>query len=325
MKIGVTGASGHIGSNLNKILIARGYDVRVLQHNDRRGFEGLDVEIVKGSLNDTNSLKQFCKDIDVVFHLAAKISIGLNSYELLHEVNCQGTKNLVNECKRAGVKRLIYFSSIHALKHEPVDEAMDENRPLQKEAINPYEKTKALAEEWVLEQAAGDFEIIVLNPTAGIGPNDYRPSLMGQMLIKLYKGKLPVLVPGGYNWVDVRDVATAAANAIEKGRSGERYILSGEWQILKGIADIMSKVCERKIFNIVVPTQIAKFALPFITLWSKVTGNRPLYTKQSLQIINNVNKNVLSDKSRKELDFTSRPLSESIQDTILWFKENNYI
>ncbi len=325
MKIAVTGASGHIGSNLIRILLERNYDVRVLEHDDSRGFAGLNVEVINGSLNDRESLKRLCVGADVVFHLAAKISIGLNSYDSLHKVNCEGTKILVEECKNAGIKRFIYFSSIHALRHTPLNIPLDELRPLQTDALSPYEKTKALAEEWVLEQVEDNFEIIVLNPTAGIGPNDYKPSLMGQMLIKLYLGKLPVLVPGGYNWVDVRDIAAAAANAVTKGRSGERYILSGEWQTLKGIAGIINRVCERKIFNIVIPTGVAKFALPFITLWSKGTGKRPLYTAQSLEIINNVNKNILNDKARKELDFAPRPLDETIKETMLWFKDNNYI
>jgi len=325
MKIGVTGASGHIGAALTRVLIEKNYNIRVLEHNDRRGFEGLYVEAVKGSLSDKDSLNRFCAGMDIVFHLAAKISIGINSYELLRKVNFEGTKNLVDACKKSGVKRFIYFSSIHALKHAPLNVPVDENRPLLKDGRSGYERTKALADEWVRSRGANGMEVIVLNPTAIVGPYDYKPSLMGQMIIKIYRGKLPLLVPGGYNWVDVRDVALAAANVIEKGRNGERYILSGEWQTLEGIAQIISEITGKEIKKIMIPMFIARFGVPFIYTWSKLTGRRPLYTGQALEIISHANKNILSKKAERDLDFKARPLNASIKDTIEWFKNNDYI
>ena len=325
MKIGITGASGHIGAALTRVLLEKNYDIRVLEHNDRRGFAGLPVEAVKGALSDKESLSRFCAGMDIVYHLAAKISIGINSYEFLREVNFEGTKNLVAACKKSGVKRLIYFSSIHALKHEPLDVPVDENRSLIQDGHSGYERTKALADEWVRSQGANGMEVIVLNPTAVIGPYDYKPSLIGQTIIKMYQGKLPLLVPGGYNWVDVRDVARAAATVAEKGENGQRYILAGEWQTLEGIAQIISEVAGKKVRKIVIPMFVARFGLPFIYIRSKLTGRRPLYTGQSLEIISQANKNIINEKAKRELGFNARPLKESINDTIEWFKENKYL
>ncbi len=325
MKIGVTGASGHIGTNLIRVLIKRGYQVKVLDYNDSTGIEGVDVERVKGSLNDLASLDRLCEGVDVMFHLAAYISIGNDAYDIVHKVNVEGTKNLVNACKKAGVRRLIYFSTIHVLNHHPLDQPLDESRPLITETPQAYERTKAIIEKWILTQYSDEFEIVIINPTAIIGPYDYKPSLMGQMLLKLYKGHLPFLVPGGYNWVDVRDVAEASANAITKGRNGESYILSGEWHSLKGIAEVMEKVTGKKIRNIVLPYWMAYIGVPFIKIWSAVTKQKPLYTKDSLDIVRQANKNILNNKARKELDYNPRPFSETIRDTIHWFKENNYI
>jgi dihydroflavonol-4-reductase len=325
MKIVVTGASGHVGANLTRELIKRGYEVKVLEHIDNRGFVGLPVEVVKGNLNDIDSLKRLCSDADIVFHLAAKISIGLNSYETLHKVNFDGTRNILSIARENGVKRFIYFSSIHVLEHKPYESPMTESRGLLKNAEIPYERTKAEADEWVLQQTRDDFEVVVLNPTAIVGPYDFKPSLMGQMIIKLSTGKLPFLVPGGYNWVDVRDVAAAAANAISQGRSGERYILSGRWESLKGIGELISKVLNKPLKFFVIPISIARLGLPFISLAAKISGKQPLYTSKSLEIVNNVNKNIVSDKAKKELGFSPRQLEETIRDTVEWFKENKYI
>ena len=325
MNIGITGANGHIGANLTRILRKQGYQIKVLDYNDTKGIEGLDVTKVKGNLNDPGSLDRLCEDVDVLYHLAAYISIGNESYDLLHKVNVEGTQNLVRAAKKAGVKRLVYFSTIHVLDHHPLDQPLDETRPLVTDSPQAYERTKSIVEKWILTQHSDDFEIVIINPTAVVGPDDYKPSLMGQMLLKLYKGKLPFLVPGGYNWVDVRDVAAASANALTKGRSGESYILSGGWHSLKEIAYVMEQGTGKKIRSIILPYRMAYIGVPFIKMWSALTRQKPLYTKESLDIIRQANKNIRNDKARKELDYSPRPFSETITDTMNWFKENKYI
>ncbi len=326
MKIAVTGASGHIGCNLVRALLAEGeHRVSVLQYHDQRAFQHLDVEVVKGSLHDKAALEKLCRGAEVVFHLAVRISIGSLSFEELFETNVEGTRNLLQVARNAGVKKFIHFSSIHALEYKPSDEPMDETRQLVLQSDIFYERSKAVSEKWVLEQSSDDFEVVVLNPTSVIGPCDFKPSLMGQMLIKLYKNTLPALIPGGYDWVDVRDVVSSAISAIENGRNGERYILSGGWTTLKELADRFAAANHLKLKNKLLPLWLVRAGIPFIHAWSKLSGREPLYTNDSLTILQSGNRKISYAKAARELGHNPRPLEETLKDTIDWFVENNYL
>jgi len=325
MKIGITGANGHVGGNLVRRLLKEDLDIRVLQYHEHKAIDGLKVETVIGDLNQPESLDRFCKGVDIVFHLAAKISIGQNSFDSLYKINVEGTQNLVTSAKKAGVKRFIHFSSIHAYIHFPLDEPMDETRPLAIDSKIAYERTKSLAQEWILKQQADNFDVIVLNPTSIIGPVDYKQSLQGQFIIQVYDGKIPGLIPGGYDWVDVRDVCEAAYNAIYQGKGGEKYILSGYYKSVTDFVKLIAQVTDRKIKLPVFPLWMAYMGVPFMFVWSKISGDKPLFTKQALDILQMGNRQIKNDKARKELGYNPRPLAESLNDTINWLKENNYI
>lgn len=325
MKIGITGASGHVGGNLIRRLSKEDFKLRVLKHNHDEAYDAISMEIVIGSLADALSLDKFCEGLDVVIHLAAKISIGNNSYKSVFEVNVTGTKNLVNAAKKAGVKRFIHFSSIDALEHAPLDKELDETRSLRTKSKVAYESTKALGQEWVLSQKEDDFDVIVLNPSAIIGPNDFKPSLTGELILQIYNRKLPGLIPGGYNWVDVRDVCEAAKNAIYQGQSGESYILSGHYKTVVDFVALVGHVTNNTIKIPVFPVWMAQLGVPFVFAWSKISGKDPIFTRQSLEIVQKGNKNISNQKARKELGYCPRPLAETLKDTINWFKENKYI
>ena len=325
MNIGITGASGHVGANLIRLLQPAGHNIKVLLHKDGRALQIQGIETVKGDVLKKETLKPFCTNLDVVFHLAAHISIGGNNYDTVYAINVEGTKNVMEAAEKAGVKRFIHFSSIHALEHHPLDRPMDETRPLALNAPLAYERTKAIAESLVLEQNNKDFETVVLNPTAIIGPYDFKPSFLGRTLIMIYKGQLPGLVPGGYNWVDVRDVAAAAISAIDKGKPGERYILSGEWQSIKTLASLVAEIKNREMKLPVLPLWLARAGIPFFSLWSRFTSNPPLYTSESLSILQNGNRNISHNKATAALGFNPRPLKESLNDTISWFRKMSYI
>jgi len=325
MKIAVTGANGHVGASLVRLLLKEKHEVRVLVHHGSQALQGLNVEIVKGGLEDTSVLQKLCHDREIVFHLAAKISIGSESYDEVYKVNVEGTKNLTNASREAGVKRFVHFSSIHALQQFPQDKPLDENFPLALHSEMVYEKTKALAEKWILEQNSPYFQVVVLNPTAITGPYDFKPSYLGQVIQMIYKGTLPGLVPGGYNWVDVRDVAQAAVNAMEKGEPGERYLLSGEWQSLKSLAQIICTHRNNKCKLPVFPFWLARIGVPFMALYARWKSRDPLYTKTSLAILQSANHHILNDKARRVLGFSPRPLEESVADTLTWFKKHQYL
>lgn len=324
MKIAVTGANGHVGANLCRALVAEGHQVKALVHVNSQSLTGLNIECISGSLEDEGSLRRLCQDVEIIFHLAAMISIDGKKNKLL-KVNVDGTTSLLNILRENGVKRLIHFSSIHALSHFPFDEPMDETRPLVEKGPMWYEITKAQAEKLVLKAVSEGLDAVIINPTAIVGPNDFMPSLVGQVLIRLYNRTLPALVPGGYNWVDVRDVVSGAIAAMDKGRKGERYILGGKWVSVQDLALIVEKTTGRKITRFMIPQAVAKIGVPFIKAYAFMAGTEPLYTFESLRALREVNKMISHEKASRELGYSSRNFEETVRDTIQWFRDKGYI
>ena len=325
MKIAVTGATGHLGINLVKRLLNQDHTVKVLVFNEIKVLEGLNLEIVKGSLQNIGSLERLCEGVDVVFHLAAFISIESNMDKKLFDVNVLGTQNIVNSARNAGVKKIIHFSSIHTLVHEPCNQPMDETREITTDSAMSYERTKSIAEKWVMEQQSDDFDVVIINPTLMIGPEDTKPSFVGELLKLIYTGIIPGLAPGGYDWVDVRDVVEAATAAIEKGRGGERYILSGKWLSVKKFADIFIEYSDKNRLLPVLPMWLARLGVPAMWVYAKIVGRTQVYTNVSLDILISNNRFISSRKAQLELGFNPRPIEETLFDTYNWYKENDYL
>jgi len=324
MKVAVTGASGHIGNYLVQELKRSGAEVRVLVHKFRSDLDEMDVGLIQGDLLEPESLVKLCESVDVVFHLAAQIAIENRSSELVYETNVSGTRNMLKAAIYQGVRKFIHFSSIHAFQIGSPDRMLDETRPLVETHKTIYEFTKAEGEREVLKAVKEGLDAVILNPTAVIGPFDYRGSLLGQALLKIYQNKLPFLISGGYNWVDVRDVVSASIQAIESGRKGEKYILSGEFCTLQKLSAIISKLSGCKIPGIV-PVSLARLACPFFKVYSSVTNTQPLYTYQSLDILVNSPSNISNEKARRELGYEPRHLEQTLRDTFEWYRENNFI
>ena len=325
MNISVTGASGHIGANLIRILIERKHKVTVLYNIDDRAFKELDVNIVQGSLYNTYALEKLVLNADVVFHLAANISILGDKDGSVCRTNVEGTKNIVNASIKAGVKKFIHFSSIHAFNQNPLNEPLDENRSLVGNNASSYDKSKAEGERIVLNSIEKGLDAIILSPTSIIGPFDFKPSLMGQVLIKMYNNQIHALVSGGYDWVDVRDVALSAYNSITMGVKGEKYLLSGKWASLKELSLAISKCTNKKTPKFVCPSWLAKAWLPILNLYDKAKGNAPLYTSESLEILALGNRSICNNKAKNVLKHNPRSLEETLIDTYKWFIENKYL
>ena len=325
MKVAVTGASGHVGNVLCRELIKQGHRVRALIHQDTDDLESIGVEMVQGDLMDINSLEKLCMDCELVFHLAAKISIDEKEKDLVRLTNVTGTQNLIKAAIKTGIKKFIHFSTIHALDPFPLDQEMDETKPFISHTHMIYEQSKTESEKLVLEAVREGFNAVIITPTAIIGPYDYKPSFLGQALIKMYTNSLPMLVPGGYDWVDIRDVVACALAAGEKGRKGERYIVSGHYLSLKELSKMISKVTGRKTPSYTGPTILAKIGLPFIALYSKLRNEDPLYTSNSLEILKNSNSRISHAKATAELNYQPRPLEETLMDTFDWFNKNGLI
>jgi len=325
MRIAVTGANGHVGVNLCKALLEHNHEVRALSHKNRQGLKNLPVELTQGDLLDFQSLKILLKNVEVVYHLAARISITGDSDGMVSKINVFGTQNIVNAAIECGVKRLIHFSSIHAFQQKPHDALLDEARPLVDSEGFAYDRSKANGERYVYKAVKNGLDAVILSPTAIIGPLDPQPSLVGNAVLQLYHNKIPALVPGGYNWVDVRDVVAGAISAMHKGRAGEKYLLAGHWHSLKEFSELIHHHSGKKTVKSVLPLWLARLGLPFINTYSLLTKSEPLYTSESLKIIGEGNRMISHTKAKNELGFNPRPLTQTIRDLLEYFKINGFL
>jgi dihydroflavonol-4-reductase len=329
MTVVVTGAAGHLGANLVRALLARERQVRAVIHHDRRGVEGLAIEVVQGDVCDLASLRRAFEGAEVVYHAAVRIAISgrepASPQAGLDAVNVTGTRNVVEACLQAGVRRLIHFSSIHAFQQEPLDQPLDEDRaPVDPERAAPYDRSKAAAEQEVRKGIARGLDAVILNPTAMIGPHDYYPSHVGQVLLSLCQGTMPALIAGGFDWVDVRDVAQAALVAAAHATSGARYLLSGQWATVCQLAAIVADVSGTRVPWFVCPTWLAYAVSPFAVAWARLSGARPLFTPFSVRTLHS-NRQILHERATRDLGYAPRPLAETIADALRWFSETGML
>lgn len=325
MTVVVTGACGHIGANLVRALIDSGRPVRSLVHVRERGVDGLDTESAKCDICEPESLYRVFRDADVVYHLAGCISLSMKDWPKLESINVIGTRNVVEACLETGVKRLVHFSSIHALQQEPFSTPVDESRPLSESpGFPPYDRSKALGEKEVRRGIEEGLDAVILNPTAVIGPYDYEPSYLGRALLDMAQHKLPALVKGGYDWVDVRDVVQGAIAAETKGVSGSRYLLSGHWLSLGDIALMVSEITAMPPPRLTFPLWLARMGVPVVAIMGKIQGKSPLYTNFSLKVLES-NHNMSHEKATRELGYQPRPFQETLTDTLQWFKDTGQL
>lgn len=325
MTVVVTGASGHVGANLVRALIECGRSCRAIVRQDQRAVEGLDVERVHADVLDRHSLTQAFQGADVVYHLAARISIVGGERGRVHETNVVGTRNVVEACLQCGVKRLVHFSSIHAFSQHPLNAQLDESRQRVAGPKAPaYDQSKALGEAEVRVGVEKGLDVVIVNPTGVLGPYDFKPSLIGQELINIYRNRFSVLVDGGFDWVDVRDVVRGAMAAETKGRTGENYLLSGHWLSVRELAKVVEDVTSADPKLWVCPMWLARIAAPFAETEARLLGKQPLFTRDSLASLRG-NRNISKKKAQQELSYSARPIAETIRDTFDWLKSSGRI
>ena len=322
MVVVVTGASGHIGANLVRALINKGRPVRALVHNDRRALIGLDIETVEGDICDLESLNRAFAGAEVVYHLAANISLIMDDWTRLHQTNVIGTRNVVDACIQCGVKRLVHFSSIHSLVAAPDDKIISESCHLvDSKNCPPYDRSKADGEREIRKAIARGLDAIIINPTAIIGPHDYQPSHFGTVLLALANCKLPALVTGGYDWVDVRDVVEGAISAEQNAPAGAQYLLSGHYVSIRDVAAMVEKITGVPAPQFVCPIWLARAGAPFATAFNRITGKRPLFTEVSLRALDN-SRLVSHEKATIEIGYRTRQFHETLLDTLQWFENS---
>jgi dihydroflavonol-4-reductase len=318
----VTGACGHIGNTLVRKLLELGEKVRALVFpgEDTSSLDGLAVEQVRGDVCDRKSLDDAFTGADTVFHLAGMVSIIPGRKDLLYRVNVIGTRNIVDACLSHQVTRLIYTSSVHALPDLPKGMSITESSGFSPiSAFGEYGKSKAAATLEVFDGIKKGLDAVICCPSGVIGPNDYKPSKMGQCLLDFVSGRLKLSLDGGYDFVDVRDVATGEIAAWKKGRTGETYILSGEKISVMQILSLAAyqEGLEPPKFSI--PYFLARIGAFFMTLFAG-KKKEPLLTTDSLSILRS-NYNFKNEKTVSELGYKARRLDETISDTLRWFRE----
>jgi dihydroflavonol-4-reductase len=325
MKAAITGATGHLGVNLAQALLTHGHHVRAIVRNDVHGLEGLDVERVPGDVRDPVSLEKAFRGAEVVFHVAARISIIRADRRQVAEANIDGTRNVIAACRETGVRRLVHFSSIEALDGRPLDTPVDEDRPFVDGRFgSPYAVTKVHGEQEVRRAIEGGMDAVILNPTAIVGPFYFKPSFLGKAVMALSRGSFPMLVDGGFDWVDVRDVAEAAVVASERAPRGGRYIIGGRWASMAELAALACSVTGARPPRLMCPYGLAMAFAPVSTGFCRLTGATPLFTTQSLKVLKG-NRNVSHARASRAFGYRPRDLQETIRDTIGWFNAGSSV
>ena len=326
MKVAVTGATGHLGGLIVRELHARGHEVNILVRGaDIPSLRDIPVKIIHGDLDQPETLQTLLEDCDAVVHSAGLISISGDMKGLVQRVNVTGTRHVMDAAKRACVPRVIHISSVHAYDQQPVDQPLDETRGYAPDHAFAYDRSKRDGQKLALSYASSEMHVMAINPTSIIGPFDFRPSKLGRAMMEMYTGKFPFVFPGGYDFCDGRDIAKAVVNGLTQGRNGEAYLTGANWHSLKELFQIVSEVAGKNKKPIVIPVAGAYAGLPFIHAISTITGKEPLYTREAIVAVTEGNHSIISDKARHDLDYTTRPLTDTVRDTCHWFLENGYL
>lgn len=324
----VTGATGHLGANLVRALLARGEKVRVLLRKESQNteVEGLDIEHAYGNLKDELSLIKAVKGCDYVYHLAAFVSIRDGDQKELYDVNVLGTRFLMQACRQARVKRVVHCSSFGAVGNNPKGASNE------KWAVSPYEMTtdyeisKTFAELEVYKEVVRGLPAVIVNPSGIVGPWDFKPSLLGRTIIEFAQGKMRASVQGGFDFTPVQDVVQGHLLAMEKGVIGERYLLTGAQHSLAETLDWLEELTGTTKPKIVIPAIIMQ-NIAIVKDWVERKFFPHVYPRFNYHSIRLLNCGKYGSHARaiSELGLQPTPVKEAYRDAVLWFKEHGYI
>ena len=327
MRALVTGATGFVGAAVARALLAAGWRVNALVRSgsDRRNVASLPLEQVVGDLTDPASLDRALEGCEAVFHVAADYRLWAPEPKELYRANVEGTGNLLAAARRAGVRRIIYTSSVATVGLPSDGRPGTEDTPVAlAEMIGHYKRSKFLAEVRAREAAAAGAPVVIVNPSTPIGPGDVKPTPTGQIVLDAARGRTPAYVDTGLNIVHVDDVAAGHLLAFQSGRIGERYILGGEDMSLKEILTLIARLVGGSPPRIRLP-HAAVLPVAYVSeLYARLTG-RP--TRVTVEGVRMSRKRMFfsSEKAARELGYRSRPPAEAFADALRWFQGNGYL
>ncbi len=319
----VTGSTGFIGNVLIRRLLERGQKVRAFLRttSDITALEGLPVERVTGNILDLRSLTEAFHGVDTVYHLAAKISIMPWEDQSLRKINLEGSRNIIRACLDAKVKKLVYTSTIHALKEPPVGTTIDESMPYDpRNERGEYDRSKAQASIEVMDATDKGLHTVVVCPTGVLGPYDRRLSPITQTFLDFYNGRMKMSINGAYDFVDVRDVAEGHILASQKAGPGSNYILSGRRITMQEMFGMLEEIIGTRAPGVNIPLWLVKAYSAFMPVYYKLSGKTPRFTSYSIATLQS-NSVISHKKAAEELGYDPRPIEQSIEDTFKWLRD----
>jgi dihydroflavonol-4-reductase len=327
MLILVTGATGFVGSHVARLLAERGDRVRVLVRPTSRlkALEGVRVEPVDGDLRDAASLTRAMDGVNRVFHVAADYRLWTRHPEEIYESNVGGTKRLLEAAYKAGVERFVYTSTVATIAVPRHGALPDESTAASiDEMIGHYKRSKFQAEQVAIEAARAGGPVVIVNPTAPVGPGDWKPTPTGKIILDFLTGKMPAYVDTGLNVAPVEDVAAGHLLAAEKGRFGERYILGGRNMTLKESLDALAPVAGRPAPRVRLPHAVALAAGYADEFISRIAGREPKIPVEGVKMSRH-RMFVETGKAERELGYVHSSVESALERAVRWYEQNGYI
>lgn len=323
----ITGAAGHLASTTIKKLRNQDCSIRGLILPDEQGTDDEQITYYRGDITKPDTLDAFFSGLEeyevIVLHMAGIISIQDKVSPLVYEVNVNGTKNVIDKCLQYHVARLLYVSSVHAIPEPDKITTIEEIRHFSKGAVEgAYAITKAQATQAVLDAEKQGLDVVVVHPSGIIGPGDLGNNHTTQLMQMYLHHKLPMGVTGGYDFVDVRDVADGILAAVDKGNSGECYLLSNRYISIPELLECMRMATGRKRHKSCCPLWLAKAAAPVVEWIARLTKTRPIFTKYSLKTMES-NGHFCHDKATMELGYHPRDIKVTVRDTMKYLRAHH--
>ena len=323
----VTGATGFLGSHVARALAEQGADLRLLVRptSNLKNLAGLNAETATGDLRDAASLEKAMAGCDTVFHVAADYRLWVRDPDEMYRSNVEGTRAILEAARKNNVRRVVYTSSVATMGFTSDGKPADEDSPVSLDhMIGPYKRSKFMAEQVAMEAGRSGMSVVTVNPTTPIGEQDVKPTPTGRIVVDFMKRKFPAYVETGLNLVDVRECARGHVAALEKGRSGQRYILGGEDLTLKQILDTLGKITGLPSPKVKLPYFFA-FATGVVD--EMITGR--LLKKEPRATVDTVRMGkkkmfASSAKAERELGWKIVPVESALRRAVDWFRANGY-
>jgi dihydroflavonol-4-reductase len=327
MKALVTGATGFVGAAVARALSSAGWQVRALARagSDRSNLGNLPVEVVEGDLGDASSLERALGGCAGLFHVAADYRLGARDPAPLYRTNVEGTRNILNAARTAGVPRIVYTSSVATIGI-PSDGSPGEERTAValSDMIGHYKRSKYLAEEVARDAVRSGMSVVIVNPSTPVGPGDIKPTPTGQLVLDAARGRMPAYVDTGLNVVHVDDVAAGHLLAFERGQPGERYILGGEDMTLQTILAQIARLVGRTPPRIRLPYAAVLPVAYLAEGFAKISGRSGRVTLEGVRM-SRKRMFFSSTKAVSELGYRWRPPLEAFEDAVRWFRERGLL